>query len=276
LTNVNGTLFFSADDGSTGRELWRSDGTETGTVRVKDIRSGSSSSYPGALTNVNGTLFFSADDGTHGTELWQTVIATTLTITNGNNQSTTVSTSFGTPLGVQVLDQFGEPMEGVSVTFTAPSTGASALFGGNNTITVTTDANGQATVNASATTVAGSYTVTATVGSLSASFSLANDPGPLAQLVFKIQPPTAVSVGQRFRGQVQLRDQFGNAVRLPNVAVRIRLQSGSGLIGTLVKRTSANGLATFGDLVLSQAGRYRLVARLGNGLQVLSRVIAVS
>ncbi|MCX8140350.1 MAG: hypothetical protein N3E46_11775 [Gemmataceae bacterium] len=46
--------------------------------------------------------------------------------------------------------------------------------------------------------------------------------------------------------------------------------------GMLVKRTSANGLATFGDLVLSQPGRYRLVARLGNGLQVLSRAIAVS
>jgi len=93
---------------------------------------------------------------------------------------------------------------------------------------VTTDANGQASGNASTNTVAGSYTVTATVGSLNASFSLVNDPGPLGQLVFKIQPPATVSVDQRFRLQVQLRDQFGNAVRLPNVAVRLRLLSGSG------------------------------------------------
>lgn len=54
------------------------------------------------------------------------------------------------------------------------------------------------------------------------------------------------------------------------------LQSGSGLSGTLVKRTSIYGLATFGDLALTVPGTYRLVARLGNGLQVLSRAIMVS
>lgn len=30
LTNVNGTLFFVADDGTSGRELWKSDGTAAG------------------------------------------------------------------------------------------------------------------------------------------------------------------------------------------------------------------------------------------------------
>jgi ELWxxDGT repeat protein len=68
--NVNGTLFFAAIDGTRGYELWKSDGTSTGTVLVKDIRPGLFGSYPYSLTNVGGRLFFIADNGTNGRELW--------------------------------------------------------------------------------------------------------------------------------------------------------------------------------------------------------------
>lgn len=71
LINVNGTLFFWADDGIHGTELWKSDGTEAGTVLVRDINPGAGNSGPSFLTNVNGTLFFEAYDGTHGEELWK-------------------------------------------------------------------------------------------------------------------------------------------------------------------------------------------------------------
>ena len=72
LTNVGDTLFFSADDGTNGSELWKSDGTAAGTTLVEDINPGSSgSSYPRYLTNVGGTLYFQADDGTNGSELWK-------------------------------------------------------------------------------------------------------------------------------------------------------------------------------------------------------------
>ena len=71
LTNVHGTLYFSADDGPHGYELWRSDGTRNGTRMVKDINPGLGSSDVSEITVVNRIVYFSADDGTHGSELWR-------------------------------------------------------------------------------------------------------------------------------------------------------------------------------------------------------------
>ena len=71
LTAVEDTLFFTADDGVRGHEVWRSDGTKAGTVLVKNIRAGSYGSYAGQLTAVGDDLFFRARDGVHGSELWR-------------------------------------------------------------------------------------------------------------------------------------------------------------------------------------------------------------
>ncbi|MEJ6621819.1 MAG: hyalin, partial [Opitutae bacterium] len=62
-------LYFSAQD-QNGSELWKSDGSESGTVRVKDIYPGSRSSNPQNLANFGGTLYFTADDG-NGYDLWK-------------------------------------------------------------------------------------------------------------------------------------------------------------------------------------------------------------
>jgi len=71
LTNVRGTLYFSANDGKHGFELWRSDGTARGTRMVKDINPGRGWSNLYGITAVNRILYFTADDGVHGAELWR-------------------------------------------------------------------------------------------------------------------------------------------------------------------------------------------------------------
>ena len=60
LTVVDNTLYFVTEDGETGQELWRSDGTEEGTVQVRDINPGAASSAPANLIDVDGVLFFRA------------------------------------------------------------------------------------------------------------------------------------------------------------------------------------------------------------------------
>src|SRR5262249_577276 len=70
LVSVGTTAFFSANDGTHGVELWKTDGTPGGTVLARDIQPGAAGSSPNRLTNVNGKLFFTANDGTHGSELW--------------------------------------------------------------------------------------------------------------------------------------------------------------------------------------------------------------
>ncbi len=67
LTRVGDVVYFAADDGYSGRDLWRTDGTPAGTYRVKDIPGGVFGAH--RLTVAGSKLFFVADDG-FGLELW--------------------------------------------------------------------------------------------------------------------------------------------------------------------------------------------------------------
>lgn len=65
LANVKGTLYFIGNDGVHGNEVWKSDGSYTGTEMIKDINPGTASSNPSRVISVNGILVFGASDGIH-------------------------------------------------------------------------------------------------------------------------------------------------------------------------------------------------------------------
>ena len=71
FTKFNDKLYFTADDGKNGNEIWVTDGTAEGTKLFADITDGSSSSEPRFLTVFNHELFFTANNGETGNELFK-------------------------------------------------------------------------------------------------------------------------------------------------------------------------------------------------------------
>lgn len=64
------TFLVSANNGTTGSELFLTDGTAAGTTLLKDINT-ISSADPQNLVVVDGANYFTANDGRTGRELWK-------------------------------------------------------------------------------------------------------------------------------------------------------------------------------------------------------------
>lgn len=69
---LNTKFIFAGITASEGEEIWVSDGTAVGTVLLKDIFPGTSSSFPKGFYKDGGFVYFYADNGEQGAELWRT------------------------------------------------------------------------------------------------------------------------------------------------------------------------------------------------------------
>lgn len=65
-------VFFSAISKNSGRELWKTDGTEAGTILVKNINLKSENASISQLNKFGNSLLFLAYDDNNGTEIWKT------------------------------------------------------------------------------------------------------------------------------------------------------------------------------------------------------------
>lgn len=152
--------------------------------------------YVDTVTGCGGTLSGStyttapvfADCGIDATFLTPAAI----TVSGGGTQVASTGLPFALPLDVRVTTDDGRPVAGVPVTFAAPASGASATLSATS---VTTDANGKASVVATANATTGAYAVTATAEGRVATFALGNDGAQAGGIALRVtvgtEPPPA-------------------------------------------------------------------------------------
>jgi hypothetical protein len=212
---------------------------------------------------VNGTFF----------ELRNTAgAAAIVTPSAGSPQSTTVGTPFATGLRAIVTDSSGNFLPGILVTFTAPSTGASANFTRGRIDSVLTDGAGSATASTlTANGTVGSYTLAAKVPGVStpASFLLSNLPGPVD--TFFVDGAGGGKIGNQvaqvpFNVRVRAHDRFGNLSTAFGGTVDI---TSNGVLSQAGTSTAPfeSGMLTSHTVAMQNAGRFILMATRTGGAE---------
>jgi hypothetical protein len=197
----------------------------------------------------------------------------------GTPQSAMVTTAFNAPLQVKLTDAFGNPEAGVEVTFTAPGSGPSATFPPDGASTVVlTDANGIASVNATANANAGVYLVSASSAGLltDVEFALTNSTSVVPVVTETSGQGQDANVGTAFNCllQVKVTDGGGTPVSGANIAFSAPLSGPSAVLSngttsgqSVVVSTDADGLAGVTATANNVPGSYDITASIqGNAL----------
>jgi hypothetical protein len=167
-----------------------------------------------------------------------------LTMPGAYPQSAFIDSPFAKPLGVLVKDANGFPVIGAAITFQVPQSGASAVL---SSATAVTDTSGAASVTARANHIAGSYTVTASVGGLSVGFQLTNTLGASSSVTL-----TSGTTTSAFGAPVLLTA----TVTPSNATGRVAFYDGVTLLGTKPLSGATASLST----ILLPPGTHRLHA----------------
>jgi hypothetical protein len=166
------------------------------------------------------------------------------------------------PLVVLATDTFGNPVAGQSVSFVAPGAGASAVLVGSP---ATTDANGLASVTATANAIAGSYSVSATASFGSpVNFSLSNTAAAATSLTLTVNGAATASAPVATPAAYTLVATVLDASNNPVAGVSVTFagpSTGAGISPILTSVLSnSSGVATLSAAANNAAGSFQVSA----------------
>lgn len=187
-----------------------------------------------------------------------------LTLIGGTGQSTVVNTNFVAPLVVSATEStFSNLLSGGTITFSAPTTGPSLSLSSTSAVL---DATSRTNLVALANRIAGSFTVTATAGTASQSFSLTNLAGAPSNLLILGGNNQSTIVNTAFSSPLSVRvtDPYGNPISGTLVAFTAPLAGASGQNTNLSLSTDSSGTVSTAYSANTIAGRYPVTSTVAN------------
>lgn len=192
----------------------------------------------------------------------------------GQGQSGIAGQALHDSLVVQVSDQFGNLVNGTSVSW--------STVGGKVSPGKSTSANGLAAGEWTLGGTAGNQIATAALpgGSVTTSFVASATPAPSPHLVIATQPSDSAPSGVAFARQpvIQLQDASGSPLPVSGVSITIAIASGGGSLGgTTTQVTNSSGSAAFKNLaILGSSGPHTLIFAASGYTAAISAPVQVT
>ncbi len=234
--------------------------------------------------NTGGSQTVTATDAANGTILGQFTInvdgqpPTQLVLLQQPGDST-AGTALQPSVRVAIEDRTGSVVTGSSLIVTMTIHSGPGAFDNSSTVQVAA-VNGIATFSNLVLDVAGTYSLTATAGSLSSATTgtFVVTFASASKLAFLQEPGNTLAGAAINPGVViAVEDQFGNLVTSDTSIITLGIQTGPGAFdsASTLQVAATSGVATFSNLILDMAGSYTLSASAAGLTSVNSSILLV-
>jgi hypothetical protein len=257
-----------AGDSSTVKLTLSNGAFANGSTTVSVQAAGGVATFSALVINTIGNYTVKASDGaltaaTSSSVAINPAAAAQLAFLKQPPATGTAGVALSPAIQVAVQDSFGNLVASDSSTVTL--TLSSGTFGDGTTTVSVQAVKGVAMFSGLVINTAGSYTLSASDGSLTAATSgaVAINPAAASQVVFQSIPASGIyGVVLAPAVAVAVEDAFGNIVTGDTSTVTVSIATGPGVftVASTLSVAAVNGVATFSNLILNTAGTYTLSA----------------